>query len=177
MAKAQQERRPRGRPALPPDKAKRHAVGIRTTKELKDSLQRAADLSGRSLAQEIEFRLEQSFEVEKAFGGPETQKLLRVLAGLTPDDEWAHSWFSRRAVFSDWQRRVIEESPSRLALDLQYWIEKYGIDRARRLAISYYDLVSTKFSKRDQQEYCRWVEEFVGLSPEELVSQSARESR
>jgi hypothetical protein len=59
MAKTEQERRARGRPAVPPDKAKRHAVGFRTAKKLKDLLQRAVDLSGRSLAQEIEFRLEQ----------------------------------------------------------------------------------------------------------------------
>lgn len=54
----------RGRPRLPPDEGKRHAVGIRTTKQLKDLLQRAADSSGRSIAQEIEFRLENSFREE-----------------------------------------------------------------------------------------------------------------
>jgi hypothetical protein len=175
MPKTHQDRRPRGRPVLPPDEVKRHSVGIRTTKKLKDALQRAADLSGRSVAQEIEFRLEQSFEVEKAFGGRETQKVLRTLAGVTPDDdEWAHSWFGRRAVFSDWQRRLFEESPSRLAQDLYYYAEneKYGIDQARELAIRYYDdLVADKFSERDQQEYFDWVQQIVGLSPEDLVAQ------
>ncbi len=176
MAKARQERRPRGRPALPSDKGKRHAVGIRTTRELKDLLQRAADLSGRSVAQEIEFRLEQSFEVEKTLGGPQTQKLLRTLAGLAPDDEWVHSWFGRRAVFADWQRRLFEESPSRLALDLQYYAEKFGIDQARQLAISYYNCMTKEFSENDQQEYCRWVQEIVGLSTDNLVAESSRES-
>jgi hypothetical protein len=73
----------RGRPALPPEKGKRYAIGIRTTKELRDLLQKAADSSGRSLAQEIEFRLERSFGdsqhlflgLEAAFG--------RELAALT----------------------------------------------------------------------------------------------
>jgi hypothetical protein len=162
---------------LPPDEVKRHSLGIRTTKKLKDALQRAADLSGRSVAQEIEFRLEQSFEVEKAFGGRETQKVLRMLAGFTPDgDEWVHSWFSRRPVFSDWQRRLFEESPSRLAQDLYYYAEneKYGIDQAKELAIRYYDLVADEFSERDQQEYCDWVKKIVGLLPEDLVAQRGR---
>lgn len=53
--------RPRGRPRLSATVAKRHSVGIRTTKEIKDLLQSAADSSGRSLAQEIELRLIRSF--------------------------------------------------------------------------------------------------------------------
>jgi hypothetical protein len=56
--------RQRGRPALPTEEVKRHALGIRTTKGLKDALQHAAESSGRSVAQEIEFRLEQSFRQE-----------------------------------------------------------------------------------------------------------------
>ena len=92
MPRAPQDRRPRGRPTLPSDEAKRHSLGIRTTKKIKDALQRAAELSGRSVAQEIEFRIEQSFDVEKAYGGPETQKVLRTLAGVTRDDEWTRSW-------------------------------------------------------------------------------------
>jgi hypothetical protein len=63
--------RRRGRPALPPEEVKRHALGIRTTKKLKDLLQLAADSSGRSVAQEIEFRLEQSFSLETILDGQE----------------------------------------------------------------------------------------------------------
>lgn len=61
MGKGQTRARKRGRPALPADEVKRHALGIRTTKKLKDLLQHATDSSGRSVAQEIEFRLEESF--------------------------------------------------------------------------------------------------------------------
>ena len=96
-----------------------------------------------------------------------------MLAGFTPDgDEWVHSWFSRRPVFSDWQRRFFEESPSRLAQDLYYYAEneKYGIDQARELAIRYYDHVVRNFSERDQQEYFDWVKKIVGLSPEDLIA-------
>jgi hypothetical protein len=63
--------RKRGRPAGPPEEVKRHALGIRTTKKLKNLLQRAADSSGRSVAQEIEFRLEQSFSLESLLGRQE----------------------------------------------------------------------------------------------------------
>jgi hypothetical protein len=57
--------RPRGRPALPAEKGKRYAIGIRTTKALKDALLSASRASGRSLAQEIEFRLEREQNLEK----------------------------------------------------------------------------------------------------------------
>lgn len=55
---------PRGRPKLPAEQGKRHPLNIRTTRELKDLLRRAANSSGRSVAQEIEVRLEHSFRDE-----------------------------------------------------------------------------------------------------------------
>jgi hypothetical protein len=58
--------RQRGRPALPPEQGKRYPIGIRTTKALRDALLNASRASGRSLAQEIEFRLERSFEIQGA---------------------------------------------------------------------------------------------------------------
>ena len=79
----------RGRPNLPAGEGKRYALGLRTTKELRDLLQQAADSSGRSLAQEIEFRLERSFERE------------RTLAELSPR-AWVangrHGMFKRSLV-------------------------------------------------------------------------------
>jgi hypothetical protein len=52
-------RRP-GRPPLPAEEAKRYPLGIRTTRELKQFLEHEAALSHRSVAQEIEYRLERS---------------------------------------------------------------------------------------------------------------------
>jgi hypothetical protein len=43
---------------------KRYPLSLRTTKELRQKLEKASAHSGRSLAQEIEFRLERSFERE-----------------------------------------------------------------------------------------------------------------
>jgi hypothetical protein len=143
---------------------------VRCPERLRARLEAEAALEGHSLNSEIVSRLEQSFEIQKAYGGRETQKVLRTLAGFTPDDEWVHSWFMRRAVYRDWQRRFFEESPSRLAEDLLYCREKQGKGPARELAISYYDLVAEKFSEKDQQEYCDWVKQIVGLSREDLIA-------
>jgi hypothetical protein len=61
---SEEKARRRGRPRLPAEQGKRHPIAIRTTKELKERLERASAASGRSLAQEMEFRLERSFEVQ-----------------------------------------------------------------------------------------------------------------
>jgi hypothetical protein len=55
----------RGRPRLPEGEGKRYPLGIRTTKELRERLEAAAKASGRSLAQEVEFRLERSYEQDR----------------------------------------------------------------------------------------------------------------
>jgi hypothetical protein len=57
-------RKRRGRPPLPTERVRRHAIAIRTTKSLVDRLKQAGEASGRSLAREIEHRLERSFEVQ-----------------------------------------------------------------------------------------------------------------
>ena len=78
----QPKRRPRGRPALPAEEVKRHPVGFRTTAALKDQLEKAAKASGRSVAQEVEFRLEGSFRNEALLGEAMTLTFGRWLAGL-----------------------------------------------------------------------------------------------
>jgi adenine/guanine phosphoribosyltransferase-like PRPP-binding protein len=45
---------------------------MRTTKELRDKIEAAATVSGRSLVQEVEFRLEQSFQMDDAAKQSET---------------------------------------------------------------------------------------------------------
>jgi len=69
-----------GRPRLPANRVRRHAIAIRTTKDLVDRLKRASETSGRSLAREIEHRLEQSFEVQDIQDIKET--LIAKLRGL-----------------------------------------------------------------------------------------------
>lgn len=56
----EQIKRSPGRPSLG-DAAKRHPLSFRTTTKLRSRMLVACEESGRSLAQEIEYRLEQSF--------------------------------------------------------------------------------------------------------------------
>jgi hypothetical protein len=93
MVKGSEDRRPRGRPALPDEMGKRYSLGIRTTRELRDALKDAADASGRSVAQEIELRLERSFETEDAYGGPRLARLFRMVAAMAAVAEVDHNPF------------------------------------------------------------------------------------
>jgi hypothetical protein len=69
----------RGRPTLP-EGERRQQIGVRTSPALKADLERAAGDNGRSVAQEAELRLVDSFEAERRSGSPETAQLMRMLA-------------------------------------------------------------------------------------------------
>lgn len=60
---------------------KRYPLNMRTTKETRERLEAAAAANGRSLAQEVETRLEQSFADQERFGGPEMLDIVNVMAG------------------------------------------------------------------------------------------------
>jgi hypothetical protein len=47
-----------------PEAGKRYPLNMRTTRELRERIIAAAHASGRSLVQEVEYRLERSFEKE-----------------------------------------------------------------------------------------------------------------
>src|SRR5262249_14589966 len=53
---------PKSKRVLP---GKRYPLNMRTTKELRDKIEEAAMVSGRSLVQEVEFRLERLFQQEE----------------------------------------------------------------------------------------------------------------
>ncbi|MGE3745860.1 MAG: hypothetical protein AB7G25_09175 [Sphingomonadaceae bacterium] len=59
---------------------KRAQIPVRTTPANRNRLAEAAKISGKSLTQEIEQRLENSFKVEDRDGGPATHWLLNLLA-------------------------------------------------------------------------------------------------
>ena len=69
---------------LPPGEGKRVPLNMRTTRELRGDIERAAADSGRSLVQEVEHRLKQSFSDPDArlqgFGSEDRLKLLRALS-------------------------------------------------------------------------------------------------
>src|SRR5262245_54272080 len=68
---------PKSKRVLP---GKRYPLNMRTTKELRDKIEEAATASGRSLVQEVEFRLERSFKDEDAYGGRYLSAVFRLLA-------------------------------------------------------------------------------------------------
>jgi hypothetical protein len=115
MAKGSPASRPRGRPSLPPEQVKRYALGIRTTKQIKDLLQTAADSSGRSVAHEIELRLERSFDEEKSLGGPRLAAVFRSLAAtaefLSDRREWLSDYRLFNIVIDAWHRDLLALRP------------------------------------------------------------------
>jgi len=61
MGKGTKRVKSRGRPPLPPEEGKRVPLNMRTTQDLRDKIEAAAKAAGRSIAQEVEIRLERSF--------------------------------------------------------------------------------------------------------------------
>src|SRR5262249_42461893 len=85
---------PKSKPVLP---GKRYPLNMRTTKELRDKIGWAATVSGRSLVQEVESRLERSFqeeEIEKSTGTVKLQvrlseRLQGRLEQAAKDNDWS----------------------------------------------------------------------------------------
>jgi hypothetical protein len=84
VQKSQKTSRKRGRPPLAAGEGKRFPLNMRTTKHVREKLEAEAKLSGRSLAQEVEFRLERSFLEQDAlydeFGGKERFNMMKWFA-------------------------------------------------------------------------------------------------
>src|SRR5262249_50639139 len=76
-------KRKRGRPPLPKAERKRGVLGFRARDDLRQWLTDDAKLSGRSVSEEIEHRLEQSFEIADSFRaafGETNGDLMRAIA-------------------------------------------------------------------------------------------------
>ncbi len=78
---AKQTRRT-GRPPSTPGQPKRSAFNTRLRAEIKKRLELEAESAGRSLSEEIEFRLERSLQQEADSGGRQLHGLLRLLVGV-----------------------------------------------------------------------------------------------
>ena len=114
MAEHARPKKQLGRPPVAPEKAKRHSLGIRTTKELKELLRKAADSAGRSVAAEIEIRLERSAWETPV--GPRTAALLRRLGDWVDilgyeGDEWLNDRGAFNTVVDRWNRHLKEIRP------------------------------------------------------------------
>mgnify|MGYP001462044726 CR=1 FL=1 len=84
IAKGVERKRGRGRPPLSPGQAKRSSFNTRIRPEIKKLLEREARKAGRSLSEEIEYRLEGSLQNEQEryeeFGGRNGYELCRLFA-------------------------------------------------------------------------------------------------
>jgi hypothetical protein len=59
---------------------RRYPLNMRTTKALRDKLDQAKSASGRSLLQEVEHRVENSFRMDELFGGAEMRRVVFLMA-------------------------------------------------------------------------------------------------
>lgn len=82
----------RGRPSKPPPPGEKASLGLKVTAEIKNRLEAAARISGRTQSQEAEWRLERSFDRQdllseflEASYGPQVAGLLLLLGGALRD--------------------------------------------------------------------------------------------
>lgn len=94
-----------GRPPLPPESRRLASMGFRPTPDLRKRLEVSASANHRSISQEIESRLEQTFVTADAslevFGDTRTYNVMRTIgsAAAAVSDEVGKSWLEDRDVF------------------------------------------------------------------------------
>ena len=107
----------RGRPALKPGSPKRSSFNTRLRTEIKQQLETEAQIVGRSLSEEIEFRLERSLQQEADSGGRQLHGLLDLLVGVAKiiqartGKSASDDWKTGLAVGRAWKRLIHDWLP------------------------------------------------------------------
>ena len=107
----------RGRPALKLGSPKRSSFNTRLRTEIKQQLETEAQIAGRSLSEEIEFRLERSLQQEADSGGRQLHGLLRLLVGVAEiiqertGKSASNDWKTGLAVGHAWKRLIHDWLP------------------------------------------------------------------
>lgn len=98
-----------GRPPKP-EAEKRQQIGVRTSPELKDQLEAAAGANGRSVAQEAEFRLTESFAMDELLANPRTKMLMFLIGGQISlaEAKTGKAWHQDEATFAA-ARKLIDD--------------------------------------------------------------------
>src|SRR5688500_8310253 len=115
--KRQKSQRSRGRPPLPSGQAKRFTVAFRVTANRYRELFDAAEKSGRSVSQEAEMRLEQTFRDEEYLGGAETGGVLQMMSGACRviearlNGKWSSSMEIYHEVRKAWRKIIDDVKP------------------------------------------------------------------
>jgi len=98
---------------------KRWILSIRTTADGRERLVKAADQSGRSLSEEIETRLQHSFERDDIYGGSANAAFVSVLGSLLREIEtetgksWRRDPSTWRAVREGLLKALDERAPAK----------------------------------------------------------------
>ena len=89
---------------------KRWILSIRTTAEGRDRLRKAADDNGRSLSEEIETRLQASFQRDDIYGGFANAAFVNLLGSLIRDAEAETSkrWRTDTATWRVARERILQ---------------------------------------------------------------------
>ena len=143
---------PKSKRVLP---GKRYPLNMRTTKELRDKIEWAATVSGRSLVQEVEFRLERLFQQEEIEKLTDTVTLqVRLPERLRRRLEQAakhkgHSinteiWDRLDVSFQRDDRKEMEEKAARDAVQALQEFQEEMIERAARDAVQAQQEVTRK---------------------------------
>lgn len=132
------EKKRGGRPSER-DEPKRAAIALRTTPAIKEQLSDAADARGRSITQEVEARIEESFAMEALLGGPRTKELLLEIAGQIARAEavtgqlWhedAATFLTARHLIDDVLKRA-QPRPENFEEVLKLQVEKQRVEAIR----------------------------------------------
>jgi hypothetical protein len=114
-----------GRPRKPQGGLKRTPFGTRLGAELRDYLAAQATSNGRSLSEEIEYRLETSRLADDAWGGPRVVALLRVLAAIAAEHRgWLDDHAAFNVVRDRWLAALKEREPP-LPAEVEHRIANY----------------------------------------------------
>lgn len=142
----------------PVEAARRVPLSLRTTPDLRGKLSLAAGQSGRSLAQEVEFRLEESFRAQQTMRLYERIAYLAERVGATIGDSDTGSLLTKLAVAIDNMERYqgvrwIEEASdlSEYDLNVKDIMAAYKHVRARRRAVSLTDFILTEDKLGEQK--------------------------
>jgi hypothetical protein len=106
---------------------KRYPLNMRTTKELRDKIEAAAWASGRSLVQEVEYRLEQSF------ARTETEGLVKAAATFAADE-------AVKKESREWVRRIAES------------LRRPRSDKADELIKSFYEAMMQNLADEEKEK-------------------------
>ncbi|MDP6430327.1 MAG: TraY domain-containing protein [Rhodospirillales bacterium] len=150
----------RGRPAKSPTERKRNNVTTRVRDETKHLLQQSSRASGRSISEEIEFRLEQSFRDEEAkyndFGGEIPYRSCQIFIAIAKivEEESGKLWSKDKDTFliasNAWinffstalgtTNQKIEDFSKLLGRDMEEQVAKTGKEFGSRLIQNYRNL-------------------------------------